>query len=212
MQDKTRFSMVMTMLSESTRQPLSKVTLDMWWRMFESISDDAFEQACMRHLQASKWMPAPSDIFEQLDGKLSEKAMYAWNLVYEAIKRVGSWESVLFEDYVIHMVLADMGGWIRLCESTTDELVFVAKEFQKRYEEKINSLKSGRVKTSLPMLRGRADIENASQGLEMTSMTMIGDVGKCKKLLLENEKRKSGDFLVNCVNEVNTQKLRLEKK
>ena len=61
-------------------------------------------------------------------------ALVAWTKVYQAIRRVGSYQSIVFDDFLIHAVVIDMGGWITLCQKTEKELTLAALAFQKRYK------------------------------------------------------------------------------
>ena len=40
---------------------------------------------------------------------------------------------MIFDDPLIHAVIADLGGWIRLCHSTERELNFQRREFERLY-------------------------------------------------------------------------------
>ena len=68
-----------------------------------------------------------------IDGDSETRALVAWSKVTRAIREIGAWESVIFDDAKIHAVIVEMGGWIELCRKTTKELDFLLREFEKRY-------------------------------------------------------------------------------
>jgi len=80
-----------------------------------------------------QFMPKPADFVRYIEGNNETKALIAWGKVMRAIREVGAWESVTFDDAKIHAVILDMGGWIELCRKTIKELDFMAREFEKRY-------------------------------------------------------------------------------
>ena len=44
-----------------------------------------------------------------------QQAQQAWSKVLNAVRRMGGDATVIFDD-LIHSVIDDMGGWVRLCE------------------------------------------------------------------------------------------------
>lgn len=51
----------------------------------------------------------------------------------QVLRDVGSYDSLVFDDAVLHRVVEDIGGWIRLSEYTAKEIDFLVHEFKKRY-------------------------------------------------------------------------------
>lgn len=89
--------------------------------------------AHVRDPDSGQFWPKPADIVRVLNGPSESNAMRAWSKVEKAIRTVGPYPSVVFDDPGIHAVIADMGGWIQLCGITEDEKSFRAAEFSKRY-------------------------------------------------------------------------------
>lgn len=91
-------------------------------------------EACARDIAAienmldlySKTSDAPSS-FEWVE------AHRAWETVLDKIKSVGSYETVVFENHMIHAVIRDMGGWARLCSLIEATHPYWQSEFIKRY-------------------------------------------------------------------------------
>ncbi len=56
-----------------------------------------------------------------LGGSTQDAALAAWSKVDRAVREVGPYQSVAFDDALIHRVLFEMGGWIPLGSKTEDE-------------------------------------------------------------------------------------------
>ena len=78
-------------------------------------------------------MPKPGEIVGALQGKQNEQSLLAWVKVTKGIRQAGSSKTVIFDDPLIHAVIADLGGWIRLCRLTERELNFQQREFERLY-------------------------------------------------------------------------------
>ena len=85
-----------------------------------------------RHIQSpdtGQFFPKPADVIKHIDGNSGSRAMVAWNKVDMAVRQVGAWTSVMFDDALIHRVISDMGGWVELCKVDDREYPFKQKEF-----------------------------------------------------------------------------------
>lgn len=85
-----------------------------------------------RHIQSpdtGQFFPKPADVIKHIDGNSGSRAMVAWNTVDKAVRQVGAWTSVMFDDALIHRVISDMGGWVELCKVDDREYPFKQKGF-----------------------------------------------------------------------------------
>lgn len=89
--------------------------------------------AHIAHPERGQFMPKPADITYHILGNPSERATSAWTQVYNAIGRVGPWQSVEFADPLIHACIEQMGGWAKLCMISGDEVSFKARDFERIY-------------------------------------------------------------------------------
>lgn len=139
-------------MREDQKSEFGRMWTDCWAMYGKSVSpgvlDLAFQalrryelsdisRALSRHLNdpdAGQFAPKPADVVRNLDGSKETRAMLAWSKVEKAIRRVGSYQSVVFDDPIIHAVIQDMGGWCDLNKITEDETPFKAREFEKRYQ------------------------------------------------------------------------------
>ncbi|ARO87727.1 hypothetical protein EBAPG3_008070 [Nitrosospira lacus] len=115
---------------------VSTFALDVWWTALKGHDLAAIVDAFNRHLanpDAGQFPPKPADIIRMLQGSTQDSALRAWAKVDQAVRRIGTYCDVVFDDALIHRVIQDMGGWIALGTKGEDEWPFVAKEFENRY-------------------------------------------------------------------------------
>lgn len=115
---------------------VSNFALDVWWTALKGHDLAAIVDAFNRHLanpDAGQFPPKPADIIRMLQGSTQDSALRAWVKVDQAVRRVGTYVDVVFDDALIHRVIQDMGGWVALGTKREDEWPFVAKEFENRY-------------------------------------------------------------------------------
>jgi len=134
--EKAVFTALLSNIAELYSKPLSPSMLEIYWTIFKDYPLENIKSAIHRHLldhTQGKFMPKPADLLKYFEKSLEEKASNAWTQVSAAIGFFGAHESVIFEDNLIHAVIADMGGWIRLCHIQESQLFFEEKEFKRRY-------------------------------------------------------------------------------
>lgn len=160
--------------------------VQVWWEALKRFEYAEVRRSLSQHLQnvdSGQFAPRPADIIRVIEGGGSEgRALGAWTKVLEAVRRVGSWRSVVFDDPLIHAAIEDMGGWVALCAMTEDEAPFKGNEFQKRYRALIHNRPS-----SYPArLIGYADGGNRMGGHDSEDETvLIGNIDECRRLLSE---------------------------
>lgn len=164
-------------------RPLSAVAISMWWNVMRPYDLPAVRQAFDRHMRnpdAGQFMPKPADVLRMMTGSTQDSALVAWSKVDRAVRLVGTWESVAFDDALIHRVLADMGGWTALGMKTEHEWPFVAKEFENRY-------RGYRVRNESPeyppVLVGIAQAQNSHENRESLPPVMAGDASAVKRVM-----------------------------
>ncbi len=135
--DKKFFVALMTAMTEIYGKKLSSQLLEIYWRSLEPYELNDIKQALNAYIvnpDNGQFIPKPADIIKILSGNSTEKALYAWNKVLKAIRQVGSYNSIVFDDPIIHLILDDMGGWILMCKTNESELSFARYDFEKRYK------------------------------------------------------------------------------
>ncbi len=131
------FVKLLTALSLSYSETLNEFAIERYWQTLErfefSAVKTALEALTIHNPDRGYKMPEASDVLRYLEGSTQVKALQAWGYVLKVIRCVGSYQSIVFDDPILHQVIDDMGGWIRLCETTVRELNFLGQTFQKLY-------------------------------------------------------------------------------
>jgi hypothetical protein len=183
--DRPEFSGVLTRTAAMYGVQMAPSVIDLWWEILADYDMPSIRHALTLHLRnpdSGQFMPKPADVIRMLSGTTQDSAQIAWAKVAGAIRKVGSWFDVAFDDPLIHCVLSDMGGWILLCSTLEDDLPFRAKEFENRYR---GYSRRQQMPTSVPKLIGRINTNNLAEGhLEVIEPPMlIGDFAKCTETL-----------------------------
>lgn len=118
------------------RPKASDMTARMWWAALERFSLEDVTHGFNRHCQdpdQGQFAPKPADIIRNIAGNTQTQAQLAWTKVDKAIRTVGPYQSVVFDDQIIHAVIQDMGGWTKLAMTDGKDYPFAQNEFEKRY-------------------------------------------------------------------------------
>lgn len=182
--ERRRFAALLTALSDYYKSEISKAVAGIYWQGLKQYDYEAIERACWAHTQlpdeAGRWMPRNSDIIKMIEGSTVDQAAVAWSKVETAVRTRGSWDDLIFDDPLIHRVVADMGGWVKLCSTPEEkDLHFAGKEFQTRY-------RAFRMRGEHPdypaRLTGQANAHNAAHNLPLLPPIMVGDTEKAKQV------------------------------
>ena len=131
------FAVVLTDVYELYGKECSRGIRALWWEALKNFSIAEVRGALSAHVtnpDSGQFLPKPADIRRNLEGSSETRALQAWTKVDQAVRRIGPWESVAFDDPIIHAVLADMGGWTGLGQVTEEEWPFRRNEFVRRYQ------------------------------------------------------------------------------
>lgn len=177
-QDKQQFAA----LINATRKlynlgPESGQYMSMYFTALSRFSFQDVRAGISAHTQnpdKGQFMPKPADIVRELEGNTQTQSGAAWTKVDKAIRRVGLYQTVIFDDPIIHKVIDDMGGWIMLCQSSGEEYPFKQNEFERRYRGYIN-----REVLNYPRkLIGLSESHNARHNLAIAAPVAVGDQDK----------------------------------
>lgn len=133
MQDKRLFSENLTALCEVFDREISNSLTKVYWETLKPYSDAQCKRAFVAAFKTCKFFPKPADLIELLDGTMEDRATEAWAKVCKAVQRIGPYESVEFDDPVIHSVIQAMGGWVQIQNCDMNEWKWRGKEFEKLY-------------------------------------------------------------------------------
>ena len=90
------------------------------------------------------------------------------------VKRIGNYQSVQFDDPVIHSTVEAMGGWQQFCSMLTEEEKWKVREFERLYVV-ISARQSANHPKYLP---GTHEIINGAYGREIEPPVFIGEQDK----------------------------------
>lgn len=162
---------------------VSQFAADVWWQALRPYALDAVRKALNRHVTSAdsgQWLPKPADVVRLLAGGGADRSQLAWSTVDRAVRCVGGWQSVVFDDPAIHAAIDGMGGWVRLCSSSGEDWPFKQREFETRYR---GLLLRGEFEYPRKLI-GMAESQNAVSGHASDVPLMIGDESACRAVYL----------------------------
>ncbi|MEH6451308.1 MAG: DUF6475 domain-containing protein, partial [Oleispira sp.] len=135
--DKGKFETLMNATASMyNRTPSDGTQLMMYFNALNRFSFQDVQTGFNAHIQNpdnGQFFPKPADIIRYMDGGSETQAGAAWTKVDKSIRTVGPYQNIVFDDRIIHAVIADMGGWILMCGTSDQEYPFKKNEFVKRY-------------------------------------------------------------------------------
>jgi hypothetical protein len=174
-EDHRPFVEMLAVVFDNYGKELSPALTDFWWQLMQPYDLPALRDAFNRHCvnpDNGQWVPKPADIVKLIEGGTKDSALLEWSKVDRAVRSIGPWESVTFDDPITATVIADMGGWIRLNEGTDDDWPFKAKEFEARYRAYKTA---GGVAQAPQKLVGIADAVNRQTGIDDRPVVIAGN-------------------------------------
>ncbi len=130
-------------------------------------------------------LPTPAEIREfclgMKEDEMQVRILEAQRKIKKAIGSVGTYNSVAFDDPIIHLIIRDLGGWVKLGQMAIDDLENYFKwDFPKSYKAYAGR-KNGEIPTKF--LGVERDEEN---------IIYIGNTEKAKNWILAYENKKLG--------------------
>lgn len=166
------------------RKDFSEFSGTVWWEAMKPYDFAAVSDALNRHCvnpDVGQFMPMPADVVRMLQGSTQDSALSAWAKVDRAIRVVGTYRSVVFEDPLIHRIITEMGGWVALGSKEDKEWPFHKNEFVTRYR---GYRGRSEVPEYPPILIGIAETNNCKSGFQTEPPTLIGNPEKAHQVML----------------------------
>lgn len=181
--EQKEFVSTLTAVADYYGKELSTGVIDLYWQGLREYDLPAVLKAMWTHAKnpdTGQFMPKIADIAKVMEGRTADQAALAWAKVDAAMRRVGTYASVVFDDAVIHRVLSDMGGWTLLGNKSDEDWPFVAREFQNAYR---GYKMRDETPDYTPVLSGLAQLHNSSEGFKSQAPILIGDESKAMKVM-----------------------------
>lgn len=162
---------------------ISAFALSVWWEACKSFELEQVRKALTAHAmdaERGQFAPKPADIVRALQGTRTDRALTAWGKLMDAMQRVGAYQSVVFDDPIIHAVAEDMGGWMKLCRSNMDELSYTEHRFCEAYR----AYAARPADLVYPAkLIGQYELDNNTASRKTAPPVLIGNPDKAKQVL-----------------------------
>jgi len=198
-------------IAEIYGKTLSESLIRVYWEILKRYDVEDVARSFTQHASnpdAGQFMPKPADIIKCIDGGGDSRSLKAWTKVEKAIRTVGPYQTVVFDDLIIHKVIEDLGGWISLNAITDKELPFKANEFSKRY---LGYIMRSNIKYPKKLI-GIAEANNVMEKKKVEPPISIGGTKKAEQVYREGISYDSikiqalPDFTSNIENKLKTQK------
>lgn len=180
--DRDTFVKMLITAAELYNKMASDVLVKLYWKALQLYPLQDVIRAFELHFEdpdAGQFMPKPADLIKIIKGNSLSQCLNAWSKVEQAIRLLGPYRTVVFDDSIIHAVIHEMGGWIKLCKTSQKEFPFVAKEFQTRY----TAYRYNQPNSFPKALTGLTNHQNALEGYTAESPCLIGDADKANLVL-----------------------------
>lgn len=178
-------------IAEATKgdkfRPFTQQQLTVYKTLLDDIPDELFVKGVKELLSSRVYpnLPTPAEIREfclcMKEDQLQVRVLEAQNKIKKAIGSVGTYNTVAFDDPIIHLIIRDVGGWVKLGQMNIDDFEnFMKWDFPKSYKAY-----AGRKNSEIPT-------RFIGVGRDEKNIIFIGDKEKAKRWILAYEKRELG--------------------
>lgn len=178
------FAKLLNGVMDYYRKDTSDFLQEVFWTGLAEYGFEEVKEAFLRHMkdpERGQFEPRLSDIVRLLEGTASDRSAVAWGKVATAMRQIGAWKDVVFDDAVIHAVVSDMGGWPKLCRTPLNELGMAQARFTKTY----SAYCAVKTFNYPPLLGGErsADDTYAMRGLKPPPVELVGNPQACQLVI-----------------------------
>lgn len=131
---------IQRLLDVFPNRKLSRDQHETWYLVLKDMTDEQLASAVLLHIRNGDDWPTPAKLRSNIGmvdpgmADPKQRAIKSWDAVARAIKSIGGYESVSFDDPLTNAAVRSLGGWEWLTNLTSDELKFKRHEFLKTYE------------------------------------------------------------------------------
>lgn len=176
-----KFGQMLVAVGDLYGKTMGDMAIGIYFNALKEYDFAAVRQAFDRYVKnpdSGQFMPKPADLIRMMSGTSLDSAMDAWAKVDKAVRQIGPYHNVVFDDPLIHRAIADIGGWIALGSKTDDDWPFVARDFQNVYKGYAHRSETPEFD---PVLTGLA---------EKAEPRLIGDTEKARQVMQSGTKQR----------------------
>lgn len=136
-EDRLEFAEAWTSAMDLYGREVSDMAIELAFHALEPLSIQEVQAGLTAHVRnpdTGQFPPKPADVIRNVHGSSQSAAMEAWAKVDKAIRSVGQYRDVVFDDWKIHAAVEQLGGWIETAQTSADEYPFLRNRFVKLYE------------------------------------------------------------------------------
>lgn len=184
--DFKEFSTKLAALAVVYDKPMTRDSVKLYFLTLQDLPISQVIGAFNHLARTSKWFPKPAEIRDAITGDVAAMAAIAYDRFLKALESVGTYQTVIFDDPVIHAVVQAMGGWVELGQKQFDE--WTRKEFERLY---IVYKKNPSPEATPLRLVGRIEAHNGAHGYKVPEPVLIGDGEKIQRWQISCQEHKS---------------------
>ncbi|MCK5604953.1 hypothetical protein KAR91_23890 [Candidatus Pacearchaeota archaeon] len=179
--DMKEFTGILDFMAEGLGVDMTEVKYRFYFAALSDLSIEEIKKAANHIARTATFFPKPVDFRNAINGNQDEAAVAAWEKVLKGKSKAGQYQSVQFDDPVIHTVIKLMGGWGAVCrlEGHDDE------KWQRIDFEKTYKAMQGVNKDHPEYLPGAAEVKNAAKGFPTKKEVLA--IGEKVELLMLGE-------------------------
>jgi hypothetical protein len=170
------FAEIMAVLNETfgdSSRSVSDIKMRFYFRVLSDLTIGELEDATVMLAQTKTihTFPTPAEIGQAVEGNPHDKAVLAFDKLIDAVRTIGPYKTVIFDDPAIHAYVMSYGGWEEICDKTIEDWKYMRLEF----------LKFHAVHTRRPLdvpltLTGIHEATNRLKGLDHPALpSIVGD-------------------------------------
>lgn len=173
--DAGRFKSTLAAVYSLYGKDLTEAVIGIWWQALKPYDLAAVKDALNRHAvnpDNGQFCPKPADVVKMIEGGSEDAALVAWAKVDRAARHVGPYQTVVFDDALIHKIVQVIGGWPRLGQIDDQEWPFTKNQFVALYRGFKASRREFEYPRSLP---GITEATNGAIGCDSDPPCLIGN-------------------------------------
>lgn len=179
--DIDRFNILILSIAELYGKEPTEMTLSLYYNALEDLEYEDIHRVANILARTSKFFPKPVEFREHIVPDLDTEVSLALDKVEKAFYGAGVYQTVIFDDPVIHKVIESLGGWVDYCELPEKEVKWWKKDFEKLYKQYAPRIATGEL-TAPKQLLGQHAVNNVDKPEWVDRPALIGDQKKIKEL------------------------------